>query len=216
MFPPPDQPNIDFDTNMVIAVFRGEKNTGGYDINITSIEENDSEIIVRGEMSDPPTYGIVTQALTQPYHIVSTKTSNKIIRYEIEKVDSPKPFPTFILGFEDGIDVDAKQEQIEDLEAVESVQYLQGIGFIYVYFDSEQITAEEAYDLMLGINGTKFVEADPPFVTDVNNDEDDGDNEENVFDGDNTWSPSSFCRCFPNFCRSKHGRSLRSMKYEKQ
>lgn len=211
--PPPSLPNIDFDTNMIIAVFRGEKNTGGYNINITSIEENDSEIIVRGEMTNPPTGGVTTQVLTQPYHIVSVKTSNKSIRYIIKEVDGSRPFPTFILGVEDDVDVDAQVEQIENIEAVQSVNYLQGVQMIFVYFDSEQITAEEAYDLMLGINGTTFVEADPPIGPEVNNDEGD-DDEGNIFDNDNKWSPSIACRCFSIFCRFRHGRNLRYTKYE--
>jgi len=60
---------------MVIAVFSEEKRTGGYGIEITRVEEN----LEKGQMevffleTHPSPNSMVTQALTQPYHIVKLK-----------------------------------------------------------------------------------------------------------------------------------------------
>jgi hypothetical protein len=66
---------VDFKEEMVIAVFSGEKRTGGYGIEITRIEEN----LEKGQLevffleTHPFPNSIVIQALTQPYHIVKLK-----------------------------------------------------------------------------------------------------------------------------------------------
>jgi hypothetical protein len=70
--PPKKPPLVDFQTEMIVAVFSGEKSTGGYSIEITRIEEDSTkhalEVIVHE--SKPPSGAMVIQALTQPYHIV--------------------------------------------------------------------------------------------------------------------------------------------------
>lgn len=185
-FPPPDPPINDFGTKMIIAVFRGTQSSTGYTINITSIEESDSEIIVRGEMTDPPSWSLVGQALTQPHHIVSVKKSNKPIKYEIEKVHQPRPFPTFTLAFEEGVDVAAQVEQIENMEAVQSVNHLQSLDLVIVNFDPDLITANDANEMLLGLDGIDFVEADPPLVDEENNHEE---NDDNIFLEDHSWRP---------------------------
>ncbi|MGE5306680.1 MAG: protease complex subunit PrcB family protein [Alphaproteobacteria bacterium] len=70
--PPKKPPLVDFQTEMIVAVFAGEKSTGGYSIEITRIQEDTTkhalEFIVHE--SKPPPGAMVIQALTQPYHIV--------------------------------------------------------------------------------------------------------------------------------------------------
>lgn len=70
--PPKEPPLVDFQTEMIVAVFSGEKPTGGYSIEITRISEDTTkhalEVFVRE--SKPPPGAMVIQALTQPYHIV--------------------------------------------------------------------------------------------------------------------------------------------------
>lgn len=78
-----EAPAIDFRQIMLVAVFAGEKRTGGYGLEITHIEADASrqrlQVFVRETF--PPAQGIVTQALTQPYHIV-----------QLTKVDWPVVF----------------------------------------------------------------------------------------------------------------------------
>ena len=78
-----EAPAIDFHHGMLVAVFAGEKRTGGYGIEITHIEADEPsqhlQVFVRE--TSPLAQGIVTQALTQPYHIV-----------QLTKVDWPVVF----------------------------------------------------------------------------------------------------------------------------
>ena len=68
-------PTIDFNQEMIVAVFAGEKPTGGYGIEITAIEQDRArqQLRVRYRETKPPAGAMVTQALTQPYHIVRLK-----------------------------------------------------------------------------------------------------------------------------------------------
>lgn len=76
-------PRVDFEQEMVIAVFSGEKRTGGYGIEITRVEEN----LEKGQLkvifleTHPSPKSMLIQVLTQPYHIVKLK-----------KVDTPVVF----------------------------------------------------------------------------------------------------------------------------
>ena len=63
-------PAIDFSREIVIAVFLGEKPTGGHDIEITRMERSDDRLLVSFIERRPPPGSLVTQAFTQPFHIV--------------------------------------------------------------------------------------------------------------------------------------------------
>jgi len=73
--PVPKLPEVDFGREMIVAVFSGEKRTGGYGIEIRKIEEDreKGQSTVFCLETQPPPRSMVTQALTQPYHIVSLK-----------------------------------------------------------------------------------------------------------------------------------------------
>jgi len=73
--PAKELPRVDFEKEMIVAVFLGEKPTGGYKVEITAIEEDRGKgrlrVVVRE--GKPPAGAMVIQALTQPYHIVRVK-----------------------------------------------------------------------------------------------------------------------------------------------
>jgi hypothetical protein len=73
--PPKAPPSIDFQTEMIVAVFSGEKMTGGYDVEIIKIEEARQKRVLSVTIRDskPPSDALVSQALTQPFHIVKLK-----------------------------------------------------------------------------------------------------------------------------------------------
>ncbi len=75
--PMPSLPKVDFSQEMLIGVFMGTKSTGGYDINIQSIKETESEIVVTVKEIFPRNTGFVSTALTQPTHVVKLLTSKK-------------------------------------------------------------------------------------------------------------------------------------------
>jgi hypothetical protein len=76
--PAKELPHVDFDKEMVVAVFLGEKATGGYKVEITAMEEDQGkgQLRVVTRESKPPVGSITIQALTQPYHIVRVKKSD--------------------------------------------------------------------------------------------------------------------------------------------
>jgi hypothetical protein len=67
---PPSPRAIDFNKEIVIGVFLGEKPTGGYDVEIIRAEQTDGALVIRYREKNPPPGGIVIQALTQPFHII--------------------------------------------------------------------------------------------------------------------------------------------------
>lgn len=79
--PKPPLPVINFKKEMVIAVFRSERQTSGYQVEITGIEKKGSEIVVTIKETSPQPGNIVMPILTQPYHIVKTKKSIRSIRF---------------------------------------------------------------------------------------------------------------------------------------
>jgi len=63
-------PTVDFDKEIVAAVFLGEKPTGGYNVEISSTEVTDSLLTIFVKETSAKPGAIVTQGFTQPFHIV--------------------------------------------------------------------------------------------------------------------------------------------------
>jgi len=74
-----EAPDINFSSNIVIAVYMGTRATGGYRIEITNIGENEEHIRVYIRETRPSPFGFVTMAVTQPYHIVKLNRIPKLI-----------------------------------------------------------------------------------------------------------------------------------------
>ncbi|MGH7794636.1 MAG: protease complex subunit PrcB family protein [Candidatus Binatia bacterium] len=67
---PPPPPPVDFKSEIVVGVFLGEKPTGGHAIEIVSAERIDGTLLISFVEKIPPPGAMVTQAITQPFHIV--------------------------------------------------------------------------------------------------------------------------------------------------
>ncbi len=67
---PPPPPAIDFNKQIVIGVFLGEKPTGGYDVEIIRAEQSDGELVLHYREKSPLPGTIAIQSLTQPFHII--------------------------------------------------------------------------------------------------------------------------------------------------
>ena len=80
----PSSSEIDFSEEMVIALFQGMKNTGGYDIKVTSIKETKDSLDVYVKETCPSADSFVTQVFTSPYHLVKTKYSSKKVNFKKE------------------------------------------------------------------------------------------------------------------------------------
>jgi len=73
--PPPSMPNVDFSSEMAIAVFSGERKSGGYSIQVDNIKLAGNKLIVMVSESNPAPGSINMMMLTQPYHIVRLSKS---------------------------------------------------------------------------------------------------------------------------------------------
>lgn len=75
--PPALAPIVDFDREMVVGIFLGEKSTGGYEVEIVRAERRDSSLYFYYREESPPPNAMVTQALTQPFHLVKITKDQK-------------------------------------------------------------------------------------------------------------------------------------------
>jgi hypothetical protein len=72
---PAPLPTVDFNKELVAAVFLGEKPTGGYSVEISSAELSDTSLIISVKETSPGPGAIVTQGFNQPFHIVRIETA---------------------------------------------------------------------------------------------------------------------------------------------
>jgi len=72
VFPTTAPPAFSFEGQTLIAVFDREQPTGGFAIEVQAILRDDTQVIIEAVRSIPGASCAVTQALTQPFHIVST------------------------------------------------------------------------------------------------------------------------------------------------
>ncbi|MGA1871701.1 MAG: protease complex subunit PrcB family protein [bacterium] len=75
-FPPTNVPDIDFEKEIVVAVIDSES-TGGYSIEIEGLEESEKNVIVKVIKISPGPHCAVTEAETQPNHIIKTARNSR-------------------------------------------------------------------------------------------------------------------------------------------
>lgn len=69
------------DDRMIVAVFMGEQNTGGYSTEITEIRETDDGMVFFVEETFPGENCAVTLAMTSPFYIVELEKSDKQVEF---------------------------------------------------------------------------------------------------------------------------------------
>ncbi len=74
---------VNFDEQMVLAIFMGEKPSGGYGIEITHVIETDNAIEVTAIETVPGEEDMVTMALTYPSHVIVLEKSDKNVIFNI-------------------------------------------------------------------------------------------------------------------------------------
>ncbi len=87
IIPPPPVPRVDFTDNQVAAVFMGEKRTGGYSVEILSVEIKSSEqddltsLVITVAYHQPQPKDIVPEVITHPYQIITIPqlAANKVL-----------------------------------------------------------------------------------------------------------------------------------------
>ena len=70
-------PKVDFSKSRIVALFLGQRNSGGYEIKVKNVEEKAGKIVVTVEETKPE--GMATMAITNPYTIVKINSTKEII-----------------------------------------------------------------------------------------------------------------------------------------
>jgi len=68
--------SVDFDSQIILAVFQGPKNTGGYAISIMRATQEGSRVRVEVDVIEPEPGSMTIQVLTSPYHLVTAERSD--------------------------------------------------------------------------------------------------------------------------------------------
>ncbi|GBC98446.1 hypothetical protein HRbin17_00958 [bacterium HR17] len=84
--PAPPVPSIDFTRYTVLAVFAGQKPTGGYTIRITRVTLQGQKAVVFVREEVPERGAFVTHALTQPFHIVAVPRVNANVQFIAQRI----------------------------------------------------------------------------------------------------------------------------------
>lgn len=79
-------PTINFSREYVIAVFAGQKSSGGHGVEVASVVDTSTARTVSVRIVKPGDGCIVTQALTNPYQIIVVPLSSAPIVYEDAQV----------------------------------------------------------------------------------------------------------------------------------
>ena len=77
---PPSLPAVDFSNEIVVAIFLGEKPTGGHGVEIIGVDSSDGAVTVSFAEKGPRPGDMQIQAFTQPFHIV------RIVNHRSEEV----------------------------------------------------------------------------------------------------------------------------------
>jgi hypothetical protein len=80
-------PHVDFDREMVIAVFMGSRPTGGFSVQIVSVAERAEQgggLLVTYHETSPKPGAITVQVLTFPYHIVAVPKRPGTVTFEMK------------------------------------------------------------------------------------------------------------------------------------
>jgi len=81
-----EESDIDFEKYDILAVFSGVKNTGGYSIEIISIEEKEELLEIYVEKKSPGEDCLVTMAITYPFDIVKIESSDKNVEFYYDEI----------------------------------------------------------------------------------------------------------------------------------
>jgi hypothetical protein len=80
--PMPKLPKVDFSQYIVMALFLGQKRTGGYGLQVRRIDSHPKSMVVHISLISPGKGCASTQALTQPYQIIELPATSKEILFQ--------------------------------------------------------------------------------------------------------------------------------------
>jgi hypothetical protein len=74
-------PAVDFSREMCVAIFAGERPTGGFAVTVEQVLESASGIEVSYRLTGPPPGAIVPQVLTSPFQIIAVASEPGPVRF---------------------------------------------------------------------------------------------------------------------------------------
>src|SRR5262245_26037559 len=83
--PTPPLPAVDFQGEMVVAVFLGDRPTGGYGVEITQASAGPKAVVVSVRRMEPAPGSIRAQMVTQPFAIVAVPRSELPVKFVEER-----------------------------------------------------------------------------------------------------------------------------------
>lgn len=84
--PPPALPQIDFERDMVIAAFLGQRTSGGVALRIGKLSNVGGALTAHLDLTSPGAGCITTQALSQPYHMVVTRRQEHAVGFQVHAI----------------------------------------------------------------------------------------------------------------------------------
>lgn len=72
-------PKVDFSKARIVALFLGQRSSGGYEIKIKSVEERDNKIYVTVEEVSPKPGDMATMAITNPFVVAKINSAKEIV-----------------------------------------------------------------------------------------------------------------------------------------
>ena len=76
-------PKIDFKTDMVAAIFLGERPSSGYNITIEKVTKTGSQVVIQASESTPQNNPNITKVITYPYQFIRIPKSDLSIKFDI-------------------------------------------------------------------------------------------------------------------------------------
>ena len=73
LVPQPPAPKVDFDSQAVVAIYAGEKRTGGYRIVLKNVSSEQSNLVVAYQLTEPPANSFTLQVLSQPFLLLKVQ-----------------------------------------------------------------------------------------------------------------------------------------------
>ena len=80
-----ERPTIDFQSEMVAAVFVGSRPTAGFRVSVTRVRTEGNELMIEYAERKPPPDSIVAQVLTSPFTVVAMARHDEPVRFERAK-----------------------------------------------------------------------------------------------------------------------------------
>lgn len=81
--PPPPLPPVDFSREMVVALYSGEKPTGGFSVEIREVVRTEGNLVVRYVEQSPSPGAVRSSVLTQPFHIIRLDRAPGSVDFEL-------------------------------------------------------------------------------------------------------------------------------------